>query len=96
MEVRFRYLSAVITSTDCSADSLDWKELSAADITKRVTGKVGAGSIVLFHNAAINTPEALPSIIEYLIGEGYSIVPVTEILLQGEYTIDHTGRQLAK
>ena len=29
-------------------DSLDWKDLSAADITKRVTSKVQAGSIVLF------------------------------------------------
>lgn len=75
-------------------DSLDWKELSAGEITQRVTGKVSPGSIVLFHNAALHTPEALPSIIEYLLSEGYSIVPVSEILLKGEYTIDHTGRQL--
>lgn len=75
-------------------DSLDWKDLSAADITKRVTSKVMNGSIVLFHNAAKNTPEALPAIIEYMIGEGYSLIPVSDILLSGEYTIDHTGRQM--
>lgn len=75
-------------------DSLDWKDLSAADITKRVTSKVSAGSIILFHNAAKNTPEALPTIIEYLIGEGYTLIPVSELILDGEYTIDHTGRQL--
>ena len=74
-------------------DSLDWKDLSAADITKRVTGKVQPGSIVLFHNAAKNTPEALPSIIEALLQEGYTFVPISEIILKGEYTIDHTGRQ---
>lgn len=74
-------------------DSLDWKDLSAAEITKRVTEKVQPGSIVLFHNAALHTPEALPGIIEYLLGEGYSIVPVSEMLLTGDYTIDHTGRQ---
>ena len=74
-------------------DSLDWKDLPAADITKRVTSKVCPGSIVLFHNAAKNTPEALPSIIEYLLQEGYTFVPVSEIILKGEYTIDHTGRQ---
>ena len=73
-------------------DSLDWKELSAADITKRVTSKVQPGSIVLFHNAAKNTPEALPSIIEYLLQEGYSFVPISGIILKGEYTIDYTGR----
>lgn len=74
-------------------DSLDWKELSADEITQRVLSKVGSGSIVLFHNAAKHTPEALPTIIEGLIADGYSIVPVSEILLDGEYTIDHTGRQ---
>ena len=77
-------------------DSLDWKDLSAADITKRVTSKVQPGSIVLFHNAAKHTPEALPSIIEYLLQEGYTIVPISEIILKGEYTIDHTGRQCTK
>ena len=76
-------------------DSLDWKDLSAADITKRVTSRVCPGSIVLFHNAALNTPEALPSVIEYLIREGYSFAPVSELILRGEYTIDHTGRQCA-
>ena len=81
------------TSPAASGDSLDWKDLSAADITKRVTSKVQPGSIVLFHNAAKNTPEALPSIIEYLLQEGYTFVPISEIILKGEYTIDHTGRQ---
>ena len=75
-------------------DSLDWKELSAQEITRRVKDKVQPGSIVLFHNAAKHTPEALAGIIEYLLGEGYSVVPVSELLLQGEYTIDHTGRML--
>lgn len=74
-------------------DSLDWKDLSAADITKRVTGKVQPGSIVLFHNAAKHTPEALPAVLESLIGQGYTLVPISQIILQGEYTIDHTGRQ---
>lgn len=74
-------------------DSLDWKELPANEIFDRVTSKVQSGSIVLFHNAALHTPEALPSIIEYLLQNGYSIVPVSELLLTGDYTIDHTGRQ---
>ena len=38
-------------------DSLDWKGISAGEITKRVTGKVTNGSIVLFHNAGEHTPE---------------------------------------
>ena len=80
-------------------DSLDWKDLSAADITQRVTGKVQSGSIVLFHNAAKHTPEALPGILDSLLQEGYTIVPISQLILPGEhgvdYTIDHTGRQMA-
>ena len=47
--------------------------------------------MVLFHNAALHTPEALPGIIEYLLSEGYDIVPVSELLLDGSYTIDNAG-----
>lgn len=77
-------------------DSLDWKDLSASEITRRVTSKVQPGSIVLFHNAALHTPEALPTIIQTLLQEGYTFVPISQILLSGEYTIDHTGRQCPK
>ena len=74
-------------------DSLDWKDLAAGEITQRVTSKVQPGSIVLFHNAALHTPEALPAIIQTLLQEGYTFVPISQIILTGEYTIDHTGRQ---
>lgn len=95
------YDDHVITTTRASGlepiqwdvDSLDWKDLCAADITKRVTSKVQSGSIILFHNAAKHTPEALPAILENLIGQGYTLVPISELILTGNYTIDHTGRQ---
>lgn len=78
-------------------DSLDWKDYDAATITERVTSKVAPGSIVLFHNAALHTPEALPGILETLLQEGYEIVPVSELILPGtygvDYEIDHAGRQ---
>ena len=79
-------------------DSLDWKDLPAGEITERVVSRVQPGSIVLFHNAALHTPEALPAILETLLQEGYTFVPISELILPGEYnvdyTIDHTGRQL--
>ena len=78
-------------------DSLDWKEISADEITQRVTSKVQPGSIVLFHNAALHTPEALPAIIETLLQDGYTFVPISELIIHGEcgvdYTMDHTGKQ---
>jgi len=76
-------------------DSLDWRGISAAEITKRVTGKVGSGSIVLFHNAGEHTPEALPDVLRWMKQEGYEIVPISRLLLSGDYTLDHEGRQHA-
>ena len=74
-------------------DSLDWKDLSADEITKRVTSKIKPGSIVLFHNAAKHTPEALPGILEKLKSDGYNIIPISQLIYADNYTIDTEGRQ---
>ena len=74
-------------------DSLDWKGLDAATMTDRVLSRAEPGSIILFHNAAEHTPEALPAIIEGLLAKGLEPVPVSELLLTGDYAIDNTGRQ---
>ena len=73
-------------------DSLDWKDLSSAEITERITSKITNGSIVLLHNGAKNTPEALPSIIEGIRAQGYELVPISELVPKGNYTTDHEGR----
>ncbi|MEA5144183.1 MAG: polysaccharide deacetylase family protein [Oscillibacter sp.] len=78
-----------------SLDSLDWKGLSANQICSRIVGKVHPGEIILFHNAGEHTPEALPAVLESLIADGYSVVPVSQLLLTGECTIDNTGRQFS-
>ncbi|MPM84536.1 hypothetical protein SDC9_131609 [bioreactor metagenome] len=75
-------------------DSLDWKEICADDIYKNVTSKVKNGSIVLFHNAALHTPEALPRIIETLQKENYQFVTVDNLIYKDNYKIDHTGKQI--
>ena len=85
-----------MTAVQWDVDSLDWKGISASEITDRVLQNVRSGSIVLFHNAAIHTPEALPGIIEALQKEGYTIVPVSQLLLQGDTYQDNTGRQWAR
>jgi len=58
-----------------------------------VTEQVLPGNIVLFHNAALHTPEALPRILIAVIGDGYRIMPISELIYTGDYTIDHTDRQ---
>ena len=77
-----------------SVDSLDWKDLSAQQITDRVLAAVEPGSIVLFHNAAKHTPEALPIILEQLQADGYQIIPVSQLIYKDNYTIDHNGQQI--
>ncbi len=74
-------------------DSLDWKGISAAEITKRVLERTREGSIVLFHNAAEHTPAALPGIIEGLLREGYTFLPVSELIYREGFEVDHAGRQ---
>ena len=75
---------------------MDWKDLSAVEITKRVTERVKPGSIVLFHNAAKHTPEALSGIIEKLQNDGYKFVPISEIIYTENYGIDQAGKQYRK
>lgn len=86
---------AGMTAIQWDVDSLDWKGISAQEIQDRVLKQVKPGSIVLFHNAAEHTAEALPAILDSLLNDGYSIVPVSQLLLEGDTVIDHTGRQCA-
>ena len=76
-------------------DSLDWKDPTVDEMVNRVTSKVTNGSIVLFHNGAKNTPAALPKILEKLQADGYTIVPISELIMTDNFTIDHAGKQIA-
>jgi polysaccharide deacetylase family sporulation protein PdaB len=75
-------------------DSLDWKEQGVQPMVDRVTKRVQNGSIVLFHNNAKYITEALPLILDQLLAEGYTIVPVSELIYKENYRLDHTGKQI--
>lgn len=77
-------------------DSLDWKNLSAEEITTRVTNRIAPGSIILFHNGAKNTPEALPQILEKLTNAGYKFVKASDLIYKENYYIDHSGKQISQ
>jgi len=79
-----------------NVDSLDWKDLGADSIYERVTKRVTNGSIVLFHNAAKYTPDALPRILENLIERGYKIVPISELIYKDNFYVNHEGKQILK
>lgn len=71
-----------------SVDSLDWKELGKQTIVKRVTDKLHPGAIVLFHNNGRYTADALPEIISFAKSQGYTIVPISELLHREDWYID--------
>ncbi len=77
-------------------DSLDWKNLTAEEIVTRVTNRITPGSIILFHNGAKNTPEALDIILEKLSSAGYKFVKASDLIYKENYIIDHSGKQLAE
>lgn len=79
-----------------NVDSLDWKDVTPDFIYNRIMKLVSPGAIILFHNNAESTPKALEKLLPDLIEEGYQIVPISELLHQGEYYINHEGRQIPK
>lgn len=82
-----------LTTIQWSVDSLDWKGLSATEITSRVVKNVQNGSIVLFHNNSDNILEALPLVLANLINRGYEPVCMSELVYSEDYYIDNAGIQ---
>lgn len=77
-------------------DSLDWKDYGAESIIKTVTQNkhLGNGSIILCHNGAKYTAEALDTLITTLKDAGYEFVPLSELIYRDRYHMDHEGRQI--
>lgn len=78
-----------------NCDSLDWKNYGKEDLVDRVVNHkdLKNGSIILMHNGAKYTAEALQDVIDGLRNKGYEIVPISELIYKENYTIDHTGMQ---
>ena len=79
-----------------SVDSLDWKDYGADSIIKTVTEHkhLGNGSIILCHNGAKYTAEALDTLVTTLQDKGYELVPISELIQRNNYHLDHEGRQI--
>ena len=99
------YNDSVIRSADAcgyytiqwSVDSLDWKDYGVDSIIEKVTKHKALenGAIILMHNGAKYTADALESVIIELKKQGYSFVTVPELIYTDNFHIDHTGKQIA-
>ncbi len=76
-----------------SLDSKDWKGYAADKIVDGVLGEVQPGDIIMFQNNMPATPEALSGIILGLREQGYKIVTVSDLLLDGDCIVDSKGTQ---
>ncbi|WP_003543992.1 polysaccharide deacetylase family sporulation protein PdaB [Desulfotomaculum nigrificans] len=73
-----------------SVDSLDWKKPGVEAIINRVLNKIHPGAIILMHasDTCLQTPDALPRVLQGLKQQGYQLVTVSELLKLGPGTTD--------
>lgn len=74
-------------------DSLDWKGISGAEISKRILNRVKNGSIILCHNNSDHILDALPIVLSQLKNRGFKISCVGDLIYEDNYVIDRAGVQ---
>jgi len=83
-----------LTTIQWDVDSLDWKGISAKQITGNIFKKVKSGSIILCHNNSDHIVESLPTIITTLKSRGYKFVSIKDLIYLDSFRIDSTGKQI--
>lgn len=80
-----------------SVDSLDQKDYGVDSIidTVRNHKALGPGAIIICHNGAKYTADALDTMLTNLEDQGYTIVPISELIMRENYHMDATGKQIA-
>ncbi len=80
-----------------SVDSLDWQDQGIQAIQERVLNHkaLKSGAILLFHNDTKYTATALDELLTDLENKGYSMVTVSELLLEEPFYVDSNGVQRA-
>jgi peptidoglycan/xylan/chitin deacetylase (PgdA/CDA1 family) len=85
-----------LSCIEWSVDSLDWKGLTASELSGRVISKSKKGSIVLFHNNSDNIIEGLKMCLEYFKKNNTKVVPIGEMICYQDFYIDNQGAQIKK
>lgn len=79
-----------------SVDSLDWKDYGVDSIVDTILNhkNLRNGAIILCHNGAKYTADALEAVITGLKEKGYKIVPISELIYTEGYHMDVNGEQI--
>jgi peptidoglycan/xylan/chitin deacetylase (PgdA/CDA1 family) len=76
-----------------SLDAKDWKGYDSAKIADGVLNTVKSGDIIMFQNNMPASPAALAAVILGLREQGFKIMTVSDLLLDGDAIVDATGTQ---
>lgn len=81
-----------------SVDSLDWKDYGVEQVISQVCNNdhLDNGAIILCHNGAKYTAQALDEMLTNLENQGYQFVPISELIIKEDFSIDVTGKQIPK
>ncbi len=85
-----------LSCIEWSVDSLDWKGLSASQLSARVVGKAKAGDIVLFHNNSDHITTGLKMVLESFKYKKLEVVPIGQLIYYSDFTINSQGIQIKK
>ncbi len=80
-----------------SVDSLDWKNYGKQSMIDTVLNhkNLKPGAIILMHNGAKYTAEALPDILKGLKDKGYEIVLIKDLIYRDNYHMAVDGSQVS-
>lgn len=82
------------TVVQWSVDSDDLEDPGADSVRHRVLDNTVSGSVLLFHNDAAVTPEALPQIVTELKRRGFELVKLEDLVFTSNCFIDEKGTQI--
>ena len=85
-----------VTCIQWSVDSLDWKGISASEITNRIISKSTNGSIILCHNNSQHITDALPMVFDRLQKKNLKVSCVGDLVLKENWTVNAQGVQIKK
>ncbi len=76
-------------------DSLDWKDYGTEAIIKQVieSKELEGGSIIRFHMGTKYTADALDELLTRLENQGFTVVPISQLIYRDNYHMDQSGRQ---
>lgn len=84
-----------LSTIQWDVDSLDWKDISAKQITEKIVSKTKSGSIILCHNNGLHTAKALPSVLARLKEKGFEFIKISDLIYKENYKINAFGVQIS-